>query len=81
MSKNKFKERPVAGVYESNTPRFAGFIIREKDLQYAYQGGFRDWVVLARPFDLEGQVPSCYSDDYAHPFVYGRDIGELVEEG
>jgi hypothetical protein len=81
MLESNFKVQPVAGIYESMTPRFAGFIVREKDLQYSYQGGFGDWIVLARPFDLEGYTPSSYGDDYSHPFVYGRDIGELIEKG
>jgi len=81
MFEANFKEQPVAGIYESNTPRYSGFILREKDREFSYIGGFGDWVVYARPFDVDGQTPSCYGDDYSHPFVFGRDIGKLIDEG
>jgi hypothetical protein len=81
MSINKFTDFPLAGVYESISPRYAGFVLRENDREFSYIGGFGDWVVYARPFDIDGQTPSCYGDDYSHPFVFGRDIGKLIDEG
>jgi hypothetical protein len=75
------KKYPVAGIYESNTPRYAGFIIRKQDVKLSYQSGMGCYVAFARPFDKYGIVPSCYGDDYSHPFVMERDIGELIEEG
>jgi hypothetical protein len=69
----------VAGIYESNIPQYAGFIIREKDLPLTYQGWGGQWNVYARPFNKDGEIPSCYGDDYSHPFRLGDQIGELIE--
>jgi hypothetical protein len=68
---------PVCGIYESNNPKYAGFIIAEEDEAFCYLGGFGDWIVFATPFDEYGEP--FYIDAKPQRFVMGRDLGEIAD--
>lgn len=67
---------PVAGIYESNHPKYTIFIIKEEDVGFSYIGGLGDWIVYATPFNQDGEP--YYIDAQPQRFMMGRDVGEFI---
>jgi hypothetical protein len=72
------KKCPVAGIYESNHPKYAGFIIKEDDVGFSYLGGLGDWIVYAIPLNRHGD--SYYINGQPQRFMMGRDVGDFIPD-
>jgi hypothetical protein len=70
---------PLAGIYESNNPKYAGFIIKEEDVGFSYLGGIGDyWVVYAIPLNEDGEP--YYTNAQPQRFMMGRDVGDFIPD-
>ena len=69
---------PIGGIYESNHPKYAGFVIKEEDAGFCYLGGMGDWIVYAMPINQHGD--SYYINEDAQRFMMGRDLGDFIPD-
>jgi hypothetical protein len=69
---------PIAGIYESNHPKYTIFIIKEEDVGFSYIGGLGDWIVYATPLNQDGEP--YYINGQPQRFMMGRDVGEFIPD-